>query len=324
MINRALLEYIRQLSKADKKTLTGKALKSAEEVGELAKAVLPFESAAGTTHRFVDRAKILEEVADVILTATSIAFDIDATPEEIEEWVDLKSRKWAGLQARESKVNDKPIPYEIHITISIPAPERDDDVTDEEILNLFKHVCKSAGVKPIVLDLQGSDGSVVLKDVMTSSVHFGNNKSAYEEMERISNFMEAFGLKVVRKKIETVPWHPAAPSSESGVREMPKSCYFEAHVAVLCRRDQLEDVHRTAKDLKMHPSRNVFKTYEDGTVKQMLTFRAYEGTFENFKAALDERVDYLKNLGFPLDKVITEFSVYDTKISHDSSWISKD
>ncbi len=323
MINSELLEYIRQLSKADTKTLIGKSLKTAEEVGELAKAALPFENASGTTHRFVDRAKILEESVDVILCALSICFDQDATLEEIEEWLNLKTKKWAGLQAREEKVAGKPIPYEIHITVSVPQREREDNVTDEQFLDIFRHFCKAAGVKPIVLDLQDSEGKCVLKDVMTSSVHFGDNASAYKEMERIACFLAAPGFNVVRKKIETVPWHPAAPSSESGVSVMPKDCYFEAHVAVLCDEAQLEDVHRTAKDLNMHPSRNIFKKYPDGKVKQMLTYRAYDGTFERFKTLLDERVSYLKGVGFALDKVITEFSVYDTKMSHDASWISK-
>jgi hypothetical protein len=52
MINPDLIEFIKTLSLNDKKTLTQKALKTSEEVGELAKAVLPFEGAAGTLHRF--------------------------------------------------------------------------------------------------------------------------------------------------------------------------------------------------------------------------------------------------------------------------------
>lgn len=59
-----------------------------------------------------------------------------------------------------------------------------------------------------------------LKDVMTSSKHFGDNRSAYEEANRIANKLTSFGYKVVRKKIETVPWHPAAPVIPTG-KEIP-------------------------------------------------------------------------------------------------------
>ena len=62
-MNKELLDYIQELSKRDKKSLTSKALKVSEEQGELAKAILPFESAYACRHRFVDKYKILEEVA---------------------------------------------------------------------------------------------------------------------------------------------------------------------------------------------------------------------------------------------------------------------
>jgi hypothetical protein len=67
------LSYIRHLTASDRKTFVQKAAKAAEEVGELAKVALPFENAHGTTHRFIDRGRILEEVADVALTVASVA-----------------------------------------------------------------------------------------------------------------------------------------------------------------------------------------------------------------------------------------------------------
>ena len=92
-MNQQLLNYIQELSKKDKKTLSQKALKVAEESGELAKAVLPFDSAYATRHRFVDKTKILEEVCDTILASISIAYDLDFSHEEIEEMMYTKSQK---------------------------------------------------------------------------------------------------------------------------------------------------------------------------------------------------------------------------------------
>ena len=96
-------EFIKQLSLNDKKTLSQKALKTCEEVGELAKAILPFDSAHGTNHRFVDREKILEEIADVHLTNISIAYSLNFTDEEIMDMIHQKSLKWSELQANEEK-----------------------------------------------------------------------------------------------------------------------------------------------------------------------------------------------------------------------------
>ena len=71
-----------------------------------------------------------------------------------------------------------------------------------------------------MLDLQRDQ--IVIKDVMTSSVFMGNNTGAYQEMKRISNGLWAAGFEILREKIETVPWHPAAPSSTNRSIIMPK------------------------------------------------------------------------------------------------------
>ena len=65
-------DYIKDLSIKDKKTLSQKTLKLVEEVGELARVILPYDSAHGTNHRFTDRDAILEELVDVYLTNISL------------------------------------------------------------------------------------------------------------------------------------------------------------------------------------------------------------------------------------------------------------
>ena len=63
-MNQHLLDYIKLLTKKDKKSLIGKALKTSEEVGELSKKILPFCNAGGTVHRFVTKKDVLEENRD--------------------------------------------------------------------------------------------------------------------------------------------------------------------------------------------------------------------------------------------------------------------
>lgn len=300
-----LTDFIRTLSEEDTKTLSQKALKVCEEVGELAKVVLPFDNASGTIHRFVDRNNILEEIADVYLTDISIAYSLGFTDDEIEEAILTKAKKWARLQRSESKVDDK-IPFEIHITIESWDNER------------FIRICKALGVKPIVLNLQA--GSKSIEDVMTSSVHFGNNRSAYDEMKRISKGMQTAGYKVVREKIETVPWHPAAPTEENSV--MPKDCYFETHIGVTVRDDEeKERLGKLAKSLSVHMSKNAFKNNPNGSFTQMLTYRNYTGSMETFESEASIIYNIIELNGFEVEKQIIEFSIYDTKISHDSKWL---
>ena len=46
-----------------------------------------------------------------------------------------------------------------------------------------------------MIDLEINDGSII-KDIMTSSKHFGDNRSAYEESERICNELKKYGGKL--------------------------------------------------------------------------------------------------------------------------------
>lgn len=302
-----LNKLIKQLTEQDPKTLSQKALKVCEESGELAKVVLPFDNAGGTIHRFVDKNAILEEVADVYLSAISIAYDLGFDELDFDEMVTHKAKKWAEIQSRENKIDDK-VPYEIHVTVSTNR------------IKFFQNECKKIGVKPIVLALQTEDGE--FQDVMTSSVHVGNNRSAYQEMKRIS-FNLLTNFKVVREKIETVPWHPAAPSNEQENPVMPKDCYFESHVGVILENeDDYEELKTIASTCSSHLSRNVFKKHDDGTSTIMITYRS-KSTRENFQENLDWLVLELERAEFKTEKVITEFSIYDTKESHDAAWLNK-
>lgn len=311
-MNKSTLDMIRSLTSRDSKTLCEKALKTTEEVGELAKVVLPFEGAYATTHRFVDRRAILEEVADVILCARSVAYDIDFDDSEIEDMITHKAKKWAELQARERKAN-YPVPFEFHITVRTKEIER------------FRQTCAALGVKAIVLDLQDQEGETVMHDVMTSSTFMGDNPGAHNEMERIAGGLKRADFEVVRKKIETVPWHPAAPDQKDVLEKdqpMPKDCYFECHFGVVCDDERREDLQALAKEVDAHLSRNIFKKLEGGTYKIMLTARSYQGSATAFQGRVESIKNLLDERGYDVDKVITEFSVYDTRVSHDSSWIS--
>jgi NTP pyrophosphatase (non-canonical NTP hydrolase) len=309
-MEKKLLDFIRHLSIEDKKTLSQKALKVSEECGELAKAVLPYDNAPGTNHRFIDKKSILEEVSDVLLTAISIAYSLNYTDEDIQDMLEEKSIKWQELQNKEKKVT-YPIPYEIHITVEKPE------------IDLFKEACGQAGVKPIVIDLERNSESVMI-DVMTSSKFFGDNRGAFEEVKRLSKVMSGFGFKVIREKIETIPWHPAAPSINDNNPEMPPGCYFESHISVICvNQENKNELAILAKDCGAHMSKNFFKKLEHGKFINMVTLREYDKTYESFLRLLDNLKDVLSYYGFKFEKEIVEFNIFDTKMSHDFNWLKQ-
>ncbi|MEK6828854.1 MAG: MazG-like family protein [Nanoarchaeota archaeon] len=311
-MNNKLLDYIKDLSLKDKKTLSQKALKVSEETGELAKVTLPYDNAHGTTHRFIEKERILEESVDVILTAISMAYELGFSHDDIEEMMWKKAGKWQGIQAKEEKV-DYPIIYEIHVTVDASAEDFD--------IDHFKKVCAFIKVKPIVLDLE-NDGKTVMNDVMTSSHIVGNNTGSYLECSRIGFMLEDYGFKVVRRKIETVPWHPAAPSKDGD--KMPEDCYFEAHINCIITEDEKDRLRAIAVCHNAHLSKNFFKKLEDGKFVNMITYRSYDSTYDVFMSNIELlKADLAKNK-IQFEKVITEFSIYDTKVSHDFKWLNKE
>lgn len=347
-MNKELQEYIKALSLKDKKNLSQKLGKVMEESGELAKVVLPYDNADGTTHRFIEKERILEESVDVILTAISMAYELGFSHDDIEEMMWRKAEKWHGIQAKEARV-EYPIPYEIHVTVDledyiktleyiemeyvsgknvkpgygisgIQYVALDKKTLEMQAIKKFKEVCEEAGVKPIVLDLENG-GESVMKDVMTSSHHIGNNTSAYHDAKKLESILEDAGFDVVRVKIETVPWHPAAPTEIRD--EMPEDCYFEAHIGCIITPAQKIKIEELSKAFGAHLSRNYFKKLEDGKFVNMITLRRYEGYYESFECGVNSLKEALELNDIKFEKVITEFAIYDTKVSHDFKWLDK-
>ena len=336
-------EYIKELSKKDKKTLSQKALKLVEEVGELARVVLPYDSAHGTNHRFIDREALLEEIVDVHLTNISIAHSLGFTEDELNEMMVRKAEKWATLQSKEDKVTF-PLPYEIHVTIDLENSYTHKYINSGS-LNDFKEHCRSIGVKPIVIDLEMKDKSS-MKDVMTSSKFFGDNRTAYEESERIAKRLKEMGYEVVRNKIETVPWHPAAPQDDDKDHPLwdgepiPNGCYFESHIGVIVTKETKEDLEELVDFLNesicefsgtAKLSKNFFKKTDDGKFINMLTYRSnmvnakeFESEVRSIEKIISGKNDWsmLSNFrSFEYEKVEIEYAIYDTNVTHDAKWI---
>jgi NTP pyrophosphatase (non-canonical NTP hydrolase) len=307
-MNKQFFDYLRHLSKQDRKTLSQKALKLFEEGGELARVILPFDGAFATNHRFTTKEAILEEVVDTVFCALSVAYHLDCTDDELELMMNIKAEKWARLQANEKDLK-YPVPYEIHVTVQIES--------QDQWIDLFKSTCDLAGVKPIVLDLINNKETI--KDAMTSSKHFGDNRSAYEAMKKISLQLIAAGFVIVREKIETVPWHPAAPQNLLDL--MPKDCYFESHIPVRLDEKYINILTSRCKEMNLHLSKNAFKAHEDGTRTFMATYRTYGGSVELFQDYVKLAIDFIQDESYTVGNPMNEFSVYDTKVSHDASWL---
>lgn len=202
-----------------------------------------------------------------------------------------------------------PVPYEIHVTV------------EEAEVDSFRGACASIGVKPLFLALQLASGGTV-RDVMTSSVHRGDDLSARAEASRIAERLASAGFKVARTKIETVPWHPEAPSWERREHSSPGR-YFEAHLAVTCRPCDRSFLASLAAENGLHLSKNVLKDTGDGAGIVMATARSYETTHEDFREMAERCREAITGAGFSVEKLIVEYAIYDDREVMDDAWIGR-
>jgi NTP pyrophosphatase (non-canonical NTP hydrolase) len=94
-MNESIMKRTEELTKRDQKSLIEKALKTAEEVGELSQAVLVGAGSHGTQYRNPEEYNVLEEAVDVALCGLAAAFEAGFTTKEIEEMSQHKLDKWA-------------------------------------------------------------------------------------------------------------------------------------------------------------------------------------------------------------------------------------
>ncbi len=299
----ALLNQINSLSLRDTKTLSQKGLKAAEEVGELARAILPLEGAYGTNHRLPCLDKVSEECADIILVAYSIMASLGLEIKDVMNILQRKADYWQFLIDNEDKTDINKLHFEIHVT-----------VTDVPSLEAFQKDCNILGAKPIILDLYTEETTI--KDIMTSSKIVGTTKDAVDYTKKLGRDLRALGYNVVREKIETVPWHPAAQ-----IKPNNASAYFEAHLAFEPNDEFL--LNNFAKMHDIHLSRNAMKKGDKSVT--MGTYRV-DASLTN-PTAFDDNVALIcksaRALGLHIrEKPHTEYSLFDTNERHDGEWVN--
>jgi NTP pyrophosphatase (non-canonical NTP hydrolase) len=296
-----ILKRIEALSLRDRKTLSQKGLKAGEEVGELSKAILPLETAHGTNHRLPNTEKVIEECADLVLVAYSIAHSLGQSFEDFVNVLDRKSRYWEFLLDNEDKVDSSNLQFEIHITVRNAEVEK------------FIEDCHTLAVKPIILDLYTTE--VVIPDIMTSSKFQGSTTEVMRYTRDLATNLRSMGHDVVREKIETVPWHPAA-----AIKKIGDDRYFEAHIAF--RNPDKDKLDIFCKEHDIHLSRNTMKKDTNSVLMGTYRVAAKHTSPEDFVIRINNMCDLAEAQGFYIDRPHTEYSLYDDNQTHDKEWIA--
>lgn len=306
MDSTALIDYLNRLSDADTKSLSQRLGKT---TAELSDALLSYEGAPGTLARYTSREQIIDEIADVALCLYSIARKVNATPEELSDMLLRKANKWQGKQEAAAEIkNPAKVPYEVHVSITPPSV---DSKSYESLRHNFSTTCAILGVKATILTLYGPNST--WEDWMTSSTFVGTNAEVDAYMEAVGLDLQRCGFNVIRKKVETVPWHPAAKARTG--------CYFEKHWEVLINPDELVALCEFADDYIGAVSRNTRKPPVDGKIIASVTIRnPYFGPDE-FKVDCDQVEKNMRERGFDIVDSIAEYAVYDSDVSVDRNWL---
>lgn len=103
-MNNNLIQKIVELTYKDKKTLVERALKTCEEAGELAGAVLSYTGTASCVYKGKTLEDVTEELADIIICALSVSIQAGISLEQLEKTIDIKAEKWAEIIKIEDKL----------------------------------------------------------------------------------------------------------------------------------------------------------------------------------------------------------------------------
>lgn len=104
MIFAEVLHEIQRITALEEKSLMELALKTSEENGELAQAVLSFMKAPGCAYKKKTRADVDEEAVDVMICALATLFKNQTrTNYELVQLIEKKLKSWQARIQGESK-----------------------------------------------------------------------------------------------------------------------------------------------------------------------------------------------------------------------------
>jgi len=93
-----LITEIQRLTVIEKKSLLEITLKTTEETGELAQAVLSANGSSGASYKNLTLEDVREETVDILICVLSVYFKAGGRIEDLEGLIQKKTTKWASKQ----------------------------------------------------------------------------------------------------------------------------------------------------------------------------------------------------------------------------------
>ncbi|OHV33423.1 hypothetical protein BCD49_27195 [Pseudofrankia sp. EUN1h] len=136
--------------------------------------------------------------------------------------------------------------------------------------------------------------------------------------------LEAAGLRVLRLKIEAAPWNDGVPEFDA---QASADLYFEHHIKVRLPSGDQRVVGALASTVRGHgarPSRNARRVVAQGCEDRFVTQRCRGVGRRTAVGRLDALLAAVRDGGFEVRDVCTEYVVFDDAAHLDAGWLERE
>jgi hypothetical protein len=207
--------------------------------------------------------------------------------------------------------------FESHLFVGPinPSPEQQQE---------FIRICKSLGLRALNLALNFEESG--LNTVLQSSKYYKVSSPllALEQMVQDAEKLNEH-FEVVRIKLESLADNDGVPQTDAEACNIPGDTYFEYHL-------KLKDKDITAEDdeklkslsKKLCEELNIRVPFSCNNLpdhQRFLNARTYKLGFKNSYSLVEKVINAIKENGFTLDRIVSEFITYDTNKALDRGWL---
>jgi hypothetical protein len=207
--------------------------------------------------------------------------------------------------------------FESHIFVGPINPSK-------EVQKQFTTIARSLGLRALNLALNFEDAG--LNTVLQTTKYY-KVESPLQALERMTEDAEKLAehFEVLRIKLESLAINEGIPQTDEEALKIPGDTYFEYHL-------KLKDVELTEENdqaLKTLSARltkelNIRVPFSCNNLphfQRFLNARTYKLGFKNSYALIEKIADAIKQQGFAVDRIVSEFIPYDTNKLLDKGWL---
>lgn len=214
--------------------------------------------------------------------------------------------------------------FEVHVTVKTLA--------DENARTTFQKHCSDlsefgfpASVKPVLIENESGE---IPTQMMTASYHRGTLGDVHLQAFRLSQALVRAGYVISRTKIESLLSNLGVPVTDEEAARLSPDCYFEFHIKLRLAGDApLKPLQAIAERHGAHLSRNALSKSVEQTKtwqRRFVNLRLYQVGRDTALARFQACVDELEEAGYAIEKLVREYSVYDSNVALDRGWIDKE